>query len=712
MATEQELLDMLLGPLYGITQRRRYVEQGWLLNYRGYQGVPLPTGVQPLLDGSARYFVPHARRVIERNVARRTKLLMPVTDWFETLPLDDVSSVSAEAVHALMRYVYEKKLQTRRVISSLCRCLQLYNFAVLHTGVRVAGNEVWPYQRAVDPFSFYVFPDTATCREEASLIFETCIVPFAVYDSFVDHEQPAESLYVPLRVADLSRPVWPYHMVERLAYKGLSMPDDIIRGGSERTIRRREGQIRRQTQQTLQDQSSSFVQLSKVNFRQGAKWYFAVIAHNLEEPRLVRFDEEYEWPMYQWACSRPIPGELYMPGEMDDMRVLQQLTNSALSQIESNRERVADPPMAMDTSLVDRLENFTFENRKIWKVNGDPNAIFKDIPTGDVGQGGLRAFQVYLNLLNAVSGGAQVNEGEPGRNMPRSGAIGGSLLNLAMADQEYAANVEEEELLTPGLADVYHMLVTVVPPSQIFRIPGRGRDALRVLSQAEALGEYSFLWQGNLAYESTQERAAKLMQFAGMLLQPALMQELAYELGMMGQKIDFAQLFKMVYTYGLGERGLGEIVADMSPQERQMFEQRRQLSNAAQLAALQAQQAQAGLSVQTGRARVTDIASRAQERQQKGRLAAARAQREAARTQSDVQSARVADHLSIAEEHRKQQQLGLDAQTAAQQDQRERFGMILPMLQQEDQAGQQGGQPGPQEAPEGPQEAPEAPEGA
>src|SRR5262245_44437420 len=126
----------------GIRNRRRFIEQEWLLNYRAWQGWPTQSYALPLPDGAIHYMIPHARRAIERNVARITKLLMPsATDWFETLPFDEVSHQNAEKVHAVMRYIYQKKVLAKRLISSLCRCLQLYNFAVLSTSVMIKNKE-------------------------------------------------------------------------------------------------------------------------------------------------------------------------------------------------------------------------------------------------------------------------------------------------------------------------------------------------------------------------------------------------------------------------------------------------------------------------------------------------------------------------------------------------------------------------------------------
>src|SRR3990172_568551 len=173
----QYLLDMLIPAMDGVRQRRKFIENEWLLNYRTWQGWPSQEYVVNLPDNAIYYYVPHARKAIEKSVKRITKLLLPDSNRFQTLPFDGKSHEHAEAVQDVLQLIIEKKIPTRRNISSIARCLQLYNLGVLHTSVIIQKDEVWPYQRAVDPFNFYVFPDTAASQEEALLIFEDVIVP-------------------------------------------------------------------------------------------------------------------------------------------------------------------------------------------------------------------------------------------------------------------------------------------------------------------------------------------------------------------------------------------------------------------------------------------------------------------------------------------------------------------------------------------------------
>lgn len=556
------LIDLLSGPISGTRERRKYIEAEWLLNYRAWQGWPSQSYTVPLPDGAIHYFIPHARRAVERNIARITKLLMPSSDWFETLPTDFRSHDNAEAVQAVLDYIYRKKHVYKRVVSSLSRCMQLYNFAVLHTSVRIENTDVWPLQRDKDPYSFYIFPDTSTSPEDALLIFEDEIIPYQVYRSFINEDSPEDSMYLPLSPDELHVPEWPYHLIERIAYRGLSSPSDFTQGTgstkslSERDISNAIGSAR----STLSKQSRTFVSLTKCYFRVGSRWYFTVICNNTQGgPCVVRLDKEERTPLYRWANSRPLPAELYTNAPIDDHRVLQNLANTAISQVESNRSRFAEPPVLIDVSLLDRLEEYTFGNRKFWKVNGDPNQMLKSLDVEDTSTNGIRAFQIYLGLLDKGSGGT-IAEGQPGRNMPRAGFVANNLLNLALADTEDIADTQEQELLTPGIGDMYHTLIEYAPASQIIKIPGKAREAIKSFTCEELYGDYSFTWLGSLGFQDSMQRADKFMRFLEILTQPISLQILLPAMERQGYSIDFAALFETVYGYGIGERGIRSII--------------------------------------------------------------------------------------------------------------------------------------------------------
>ncbi len=575
------LIDMLIPAMEGTRQRRKFIENEWLLNYRAWQGWPSQNYVLPLPDNAIHYFIPHARRAVERSVKRGTKLLMPNMDWHQTLPFDNKSHDNAEAVHNTLRYVYKKKYPTKYNISSGLRCLYMYNFSVLHTSALITNGEVWPWQETIDPFNFYIFPDTAINVEKALILFEDCIIPYQVYMSYVDTDTPENSLYENIKAEDLQAPEWPYHLVERLAYRGLTNPSDFVQGtGNTKTITE-EQRIRaiKDTSDSLTQQSKAFVSLSKVYFRMASKWYFTVICTNIRgggdnkyNCKVVRLDDTENKPLYHWCNNRPLPGELYTNSEMDDIRVLQNLTNNAMSQVESNRTRFAEPPLGVDANLIGRMEMKTFGNRQLWYFDGNPKEIMSDILIQDTSESGLRAFQLYKQQIDQSSGGG-LPEGQPGRNMPRAGFATNTLLNMALVDVEDSADTYEQSILTPGLADTYHIILEYVPDSQLIKIPNKDAKLIKAYKKNDLTGDYSFDWLGSLGFQDIQVRADKFMGFLQTLLNPQALQVLTQQLSQQKMKLDFAGMLKTLYSYGLGEKGLGDIIMPMNDEEIQALNQ-------------------------------------------------------------------------------------------------------------------------------------------
>src|SRR6266568_5034898 len=238
--------------------------------------------------------------------------------------------------------------------------------------------------------------------DEAQIIFQDIIIPYQVYYSFVDRDDPEHSLYDYVSADKLTKPIWPYHLIERLAYAGLSSPSDFMHGTGNYT-RKTEEDLKKESKEFINSftkRNNAFFQGSKVYFRLGGKWFYTVICYNTQEPCLVRLDEEENTPLNRWANERPLPGELYTSSsQMDDIRTLQTLANNALSQVESNRSLVAEPPVARDRNIATRTEQYVYGPRRIWDVEGDPNNIFKTIQIQDTGPEGIRAFQIYLGLM-------------------------------------------------------------------------------------------------------------------------------------------------------------------------------------------------------------------------------------------------------------------------------------------------------------------------
>lgn len=559
-----QLLTHFMAPLEAIRQRRRYVEDEWLRNYSAWQGWPTVSHFLPLADGSIRYFVPFARRAIERINARIVKILMPQSKWFQVHPFDDQSHQKAEAVDAVFRYICEKKIKYKRIISSLARCLQMYNFAALCTSPRVMGQEVWPHQRVVDPYQLYLFPETAQDMSELLFLFEDCVMPFESYRAMTDPSEPDNGLALPLDATKLQAPEWPWHLVERLSYRGLTSPSDYSMGANDRgeLLQKDFSERKHKLLETLSARAKAFVQMTSLHFKLGSDWYKAWIVYNyLDEPgetkpKIVHLDKLESQPLYQWAVQRPLPGELYTNSMMDDIRVLQILANNQLSQGEANRAVYAEPPVGVDVSQANRLQNYRYAPRAKWETDGDPNDVFKTIDVKDTSTTSLRNLQVTLGLINSAAGAGTIAEGQPGRNMPRAGFAVNSLINLALSDIQDIADTEEQEILSPGLGDMWHVVVAYTPRRQLFKIPGIAQSAPAAYNMADLYGDYTFSWMGTLQFQDQQTRADRLLKFLEILSNPAVFQMLQAQ----GKQVDIAAIMQQIWSDGLGERGLSQII--------------------------------------------------------------------------------------------------------------------------------------------------------
>ncbi len=577
-----KLVSYLTPLLAAIRVRKRYVEDEMLRNYAAWQGWPTLSHFIPLPDGSIRYFIPVARRAIERFNSRIVKLLMPQAKWFEVQPLDHSSHKKAESVDALFQYIYQKKIQSKRIISSSVRCLQLYNFAVVHTSPKVyPNNEVWPHHRVVDPFAFYLFPETVQDNSEVSIMFEDSVIPYEIYRAYTNPNNPDVGIAYPLDPNKITAPDWPWHLVERLSYRGLTNPSDWAMGTDDKgnLLQKDFSDRKDDTTTNLGKRATSFVQLTNCHFKLGNSWYKAWFVYNYQEdgeiqPKVVRLDKVENEPLYQWTTQRAIPGELYTNSMMDDIRVLQILRNNAMSQMEANRAVVAEPPVYFNIEDMGqgRTERYRYGPRAIWEGNGKPSDVFGNVDVKDTSTGGLRAVQVYDGLINSSAGNGTVSEGQPGRNMPRAGFAVNSLVNLALTDHQDFADTMEQGILSYMLGDTWHCLIEYTPPSQILKIPGAAGKAAEYFTVADLYGDYTFTWLGTLQFQDQQQRADRFMQMFPILANPDVQAMAAAQ----GKKINLAGFLETMWADALGERGMSEIIMDMTPEELQMSQQQGQ----------------------------------------------------------------------------------------------------------------------------------------
>lgn len=573
------IVNSLMPQMVSTRNRRLTVENEWLLNYRAWQGWPSQNYQLPLPDNAIHYFIPFARRVIEHNVTNVAKLLMPNTDWHSTLPFDDKSHINASNVHNAMRYINEEYLDTDSNVRSAARCFQMYGFSALHTSVMIYDKEVWPYQEIVDPFSFYIFPETAHDASRAQLIFKDFIIPYQVYQAYSKTQGNAKSVYKDIDINDLQAPSWPYHLIERLAYRGLTSPSDWqngtgnVRRLSEVELRDKLSTNREKANDYLSKQADAFVSLSHVYFRRDSRWFYTVLCTNVKQSgkyntQVVRLDQEEFTPRYRWAVARPLPGELYTNSKTDDIRVLQNLSNNAISDTEANRQQVQTNPMGVDSSMIGRLDTKVYGNREFWLIPGKPSDAFFPIPVQDVTANGTRMWQIYIALMDKHSGGT-LAEGQPGRNMPRAGFATQDLMDMAMVEVVDDARILEKRLFGPGLADIYHTILEYVPNNQLIRIPNTDPTKIKAFRKVDLSGDYHFRWLGALGTSDAGDRADKFMQFAQFLFNPQLLPLLQQQLQAEGLKLDIKGILSTIYLYGLSERGLTDLFIPMTEQEKQ-----------------------------------------------------------------------------------------------------------------------------------------------
>jgi len=172
-------------------------------------------------------------------------------------------------------------------------------------------------------------------------------------------------------------------------------------------------------------------------------------------------------------------------------------------------------------------------------------------------------------MMQSMGGTGTIAEGQPGRNMPRAGGAVNNLVNLSMADVQDMAELIEQEVLTPGLSDIYKVS-SFIPDSQLMRIPGGkvmyhgSNKQSNVLRSKDIRGDYEFEWIGSLQFQDEAQRAERGMIFLNMI--PTL----APMLQAQGYAFNVPELVHFAWRYMLGERGLNKIVVQLPKQAQQV----------------------------------------------------------------------------------------------------------------------------------------------
>lgn len=548
-ALKEQLGATLCNNIIGIRNRRRMVEETWLRSRRAWMNQNIADRSYLGAEGSANYNIPSGRRAAERTVVRGVKMLTPNVKWFEVAPMGDMSDDKLSNVDKFMWYVLRKRIKSRSNISQLVRSMLMYGLCHLKTSIMMRNGQVWPSQRVVDPFAFYIFPETASTADEAEMIFEDFLFSYERYKTFA-----SKGMVEDIASSDLVKPDWPYHLTERLAYQGITDPTQDI------------DTMVRSTSDKLEKTGAAFVSLTELWLSREDKLYQVYIAWNLAKgARIVGFfQSEYDEPLYRSVIHRALPGELYTNSMMEDITELDALSNDQLNKFQEAVDREQGMIGAAGSA---RHDSWRFKGGAIWlSGQDDPRQAFNFMQPNMTSTNQLRAWQIYLGMINSMAGTGTIAEGQPGRNMPRAGGAVNNLVNLSLADIQDVSELIEQEVLTPSLGDIYKVASTFIPDHQLMRIPGGSamygaNTRSNIMKRTDIMGDYEFEWVGSLQFQDDAQRSQRLLIFLNMLpqLEPYLQQQ--------GYTSNMVELVKMIWRYGLGERGLSDVVVPMKQQQ-------------------------------------------------------------------------------------------------------------------------------------------------
>ena len=506
--------------------------------------------------GSGTYSIPAGRRAAERSVIRGVKLLTPNVKWFEVAPMSDVSGDKLSNVDKFMWYVLRKRIKSRSNISQLVRSMMLYGLCHMKTSISVVNNQVWPNQRVVDDFAFYIYPETVSDITEAELVFEDFLFTYDKYSTYV-----AKGIVEPLSQSDLTKPDWPYHLVERLAYQGITDPTSNVE------------QAVRDTQNKLEATATAFVSLTELWLHKDDQLYQVYIAWNVASGAKIVgfFKSEYDQPLYRSVVHRTIPGELYTSALMEDINELDILQNDQLNKFQEAVDWEQGFVAFGGSDAGARQDSYKMKGRAKWNMGSEiPREAIQFIQPPVTSTNQLRAWQIYLALINSMAGAGTIAEGQPGRNMPRAGFAMNALLEMGLADIQDIAEMIEQEVLTPSLGDIYKVSSKFIPDDQLMRIPGgvalySGQQST-VLKKENILGDYEFEWVGSLQSQDNAMRAQRSLIFFNLLANPQILQIMQAQ----GYAPNIVELVKFIWRDSLGERGLNDVVVPLAKLQQQI----------------------------------------------------------------------------------------------------------------------------------------------
>jgi len=519
-----------------VQQRRVTIEDRWLTGLDCWKGIHRRQGFK---GEWFNHFIPAARKQIEKSAVRTKQMLFPSPDFFEVYPIweaDHMLGAGAESWKVYLDWLLTRRIRMREVTLQMIRCYFLFQRAISKSSMRVLPDGIWPTVRAVDPFNFYVWPETATAIEDATIMFENTMMPYEEYAYYA-----SLGVCEPINRFDLLTPQWSLPDTTRLSQMGLTNPTDGAASSAK----------------PPQADTLGMVQLTECFYKQGPGYVQGWIVWNVQNaPRVTRAQIQPVSP-YHMAVHRQLPGEHYNPGMMADLEPLNVILNDQFNMTLEGQATALFPPTAVDPNLVARAETLVFKPRAKWLM--DPNGA-KVLESSTNPRAGFEGIQMSMGMLESHGGmGGPLAEGQPARGMPRAGFAVSSLINLSMSDIRDVAETFEDALLTPILADMARLTMKL-PPEQIMRIPGAQnivQGPFRALNLQA--GEYAFKWVGSLQKQDAQMRGQAFLSYMGLLA------KLAPMMAQQGWAIDFGTLNKRGWREIIGERGADSLFVQQAP---------------------------------------------------------------------------------------------------------------------------------------------------
>ena len=525
-----------------VQQRRVTVEQGWLNNLASWKSIHTNQG---FTGEYFNHFIPALRKQLEKSATRVKQMLFPSPAFFEVFPVldnDGMLGTAAESWQLYFDWLLSTRIKMRQIVLQMIRTYFLYQRGIAKSGMRLYPDGLWPTVRAVDPFTFYTWPETATNLEDVTLMFENTMMP---YDEYMGYARMG--ICEPIDERDLGKPQWSLPDTVRMSQSGLGNPTD---SGTPTGV------------PTMAD-TLGMVQLTECFYKHEFQYVRGWIVWNVPRaPRVVRAELKPSIP-YFMAIHRQLPGEQYTPGVASDLEPLGRILNDQFNMTLEAQVTDLFPPTIIDPSAVAREESLVYRPRAKWMM--DPQGA-KPLPSNHNAGAGFQGIQMTMGLVESYGGmGGPLSEGQPARGMPRAGFAVSSLINLSMSDIRYIAESFEESILTPILAELARLTMHI-PPQQVMKIPG-AQNIVQGPFQALNLqgGEYAFKWIGSLQKQDQQMRGQAFLSYLGTLA------KLFQGMQQAGFTLDFPTIGKRGFRDIVGERGADSLVIPMNPQQQQLY---------------------------------------------------------------------------------------------------------------------------------------------